>query len=137
MGQILCQGKKGYCCLTWRRERTVTQPRGRLSSETCELEAEAVTWLICRRNGITTRSKDYLSSLIQQAKHQDVSMFAIFDGDKSEGGTNSSEKVTSCLKYLNENNLDKIIYIKTGCYTKHGTIFCLKISLTDYLRIRF
>ncbi len=50
-----------------------------LTSETCELEAEAVAWLVCQRNGITTRSKEYLSSLIPKAKHDDVSMYTIFE----------------------------------------------------------
>jgi len=53
--------------------------RFRLTSETCELEAEAVAWLVCQRNGITTRSKEYLSSLIPRANHEDVSMYAIFE----------------------------------------------------------
>lgn len=53
--------------------------RAGLTSETCELEAEAVAWLVCQRNGITTRSKDYLHSLIPKAQHQDVSMYAIFE----------------------------------------------------------
>ena len=53
--------------------------RNQLTSETRELEAEAVAWLVCQRNGITTRSKDYLSSLMPQANHQDVSMYAIFE----------------------------------------------------------
>ena len=53
--------------------------RRHLTSETRELEAEAVAWLVCQRNGITTRSKNYLSSLIDRADKQAVSMYAIFD----------------------------------------------------------
>jgi hypothetical protein len=53
--------------------------RSHLSSETSELEAEAVAWLVCQRNGITTRSKDYLSSLIGKANQEDVSMYSIFE----------------------------------------------------------
>ncbi len=53
--------------------------RCKLTNETRELEAEAVSWLVCQRNGITTRSKEYLSSLIPQANHKDVSMYAIFE----------------------------------------------------------
>lgn len=53
--------------------------RCHLTTETRELEAEAVAWLVCQRNGITTRSKDYLSSLIDKADKQNVSMYAIFD----------------------------------------------------------
>ncbi len=53
--------------------------RNNLTNATCELEAEAVAWLVCQRNGITTRSKDYLSSLIDEADQQKVSMYAIFD----------------------------------------------------------
>ena len=44
-----------------------------------ELEAEAVSWLVCNRNGITTRSKEYLSALIKQADMSKVSMYSIFE----------------------------------------------------------
>lgn len=44
-----------------------------------ELEAEAVTWLVCQRNGIITRSKEYLNSLIDEAGLQTVSMYSIYE----------------------------------------------------------
>lgn len=43
------------------------------------MEAEAVAWLVCKRNGVTSRSKEYLSSLIAQADLKRVSMYAIFE----------------------------------------------------------
>jgi IrrE N-terminal-like domain len=43
-----------------------------------ELEAEAVCWLVCRRNGVTTRSREYLARLIQGADLATVSMFTIY-----------------------------------------------------------
>ncbi len=43
------------------------------------MEAEAVAWLVCQRNGVTSRSKAYLSSLIEKADFSKVSMYAIFE----------------------------------------------------------
>lgn len=43
-----------------------------------ELEAEATCWLVCNRNGVTSRSKEYLARLITQADVAKVSMFSIF-----------------------------------------------------------
>jgi hypothetical protein len=50
-----------------------------LSMEERELEAEAVAWLVCQRNGVTSRSKDYLSSLVEKAAIDNISMYAVFD----------------------------------------------------------
>ncbi len=44
-----------------------------------ELEAEAVSWLVCQRNGIATRSKEYLNTLIDEAGLQSVSIYAIYE----------------------------------------------------------
>lgn len=49
------------------------------SDKAMELEAEAVAWLVCQRNGITTRSKEYLNRLIDDAGLQTVSMYAIYE----------------------------------------------------------
>ncbi|MBU3943134.1 MAG: ImmA/IrrE family metallo-endopeptidase [Proteobacteria bacterium] len=49
------------------------------SLEAMELEAEAVAWLVCQRNGITTRSEEYLNQLIDEAGLQTVSMYAIYE----------------------------------------------------------
>ena len=49
------------------------------SQKAMELEAEAVSWLVCQRNGITTRSKEYLNSLIDEAGLQTVSMYSIYE----------------------------------------------------------
>lgn len=53
--------------------------RSKLPSALCEMEAEAVAWLVCQRNGVTSRSKEYLSSLIKQVDLTQVSMYAIFE----------------------------------------------------------
>ena len=44
-----------------------------------ELEAEAVAWLVCQRNGITTRSNEYLASLVDDVGLETVSMYTIFE----------------------------------------------------------
>ena len=54
-------------------------PARRLSREVMELEAEAVAWLVCQRAGITTRSKEYLNSLIDEVNLQAISMYAIYE----------------------------------------------------------
>jgi len=54
-------------------------PARRLSCEAMELEAEAVAWLVCQRAGITTRSKEYLNSLIDEASLQRISMYTIYE----------------------------------------------------------
>lgn len=53
--------------------------RSQLSSKARELEAEAVAWLVCQRIGITTRSKEYLHELIDEAGLQLVSVYAIYE----------------------------------------------------------
>ncbi len=53
-------------------------PERRLSQKASELEAEAVAWLVCQRNGVTTRSKEYLSRLIDEEGLQSVSMYTIY-----------------------------------------------------------
>jgi len=50
--------------------------RSRLSKSVRELEAEAVAWLVCQRNNITSRSQEYLNQLVDQAGLQAVSMYA-------------------------------------------------------------
>ena len=43
-----------------------------------EMEAEAVCWLVCCRNGVKARSKEYLNSLIRDSDLGTVSMFSIY-----------------------------------------------------------
>ena len=43
------------------------------------MEAEAVAWLVCQRNGVQARSKEYLGSLIGQVDLAQVSLYAIFE----------------------------------------------------------
>jgi hypothetical protein len=54
-------------------------PRIGLPHELVELEAEAVAFLVCQRNGVTSRSREYLSQLIRKADLGAVSMYAIYE----------------------------------------------------------
>ena len=42
-----------------------------------ELEAEAVSWLVCRRLGLETRSAEYLAGYVDKADLGHISTFAI------------------------------------------------------------
>ena len=53
--------------------------RFNLNTAEMELEAEAVAWLVCQRNGVTTKSREYLADLIERANLEKVSMFAVFE----------------------------------------------------------
>jgi len=53
--------------------------RSSLSHVQVEVEAEAVAWLVCQRAGVTTRSNQYLASLIRDADLSGISMYAIFE----------------------------------------------------------
>jgi hypothetical protein len=53
--------------------------RKHLTHEQVELEAEAVAWLACQRNGIKSKSREYLSGLIKNADLSGISMYAIFE----------------------------------------------------------
>ena len=50
-----------------------------LSPNAMELEAEAVAWLVCQRNGIATRSREYLNDLIDKEDLQHISMYSIYE----------------------------------------------------------
>ena len=43
-----------------------------------EMEAEAVCWLVCNRNGVTSRSSEYLHSLMQKSDLRRVSIYSIY-----------------------------------------------------------
>ena len=43
------------------------------------MEAEVVAWLVCRRNGVRSRSREYLGSLVGRADLGQVSLYAIFE----------------------------------------------------------
>jgi len=53
--------------------------RSKLPYEQCELEAEAVAWLVCQRTGVSPRSKEYLSTLATPEHIRAVSAYAIFE----------------------------------------------------------
>jgi hypothetical protein len=58
-----------------------------------EMEAEAVAWLVCQRNGVSARSKTYLRSLIGQVDLAEVSMYAIFEAaNRVEARTQPPER---------------------------------------------
>jgi hypothetical protein len=65
-----------------------------MSSAQMELEAEAVAFLVCQRNGVSSRSKEYLSSLIPRTEIASVSMYAIFEAaNRVESRTSPPEKL--------------------------------------------
>ncbi len=53
--------------------------RSDLSYEQREAEAEAVCWLVCQRNGVKSRSREYLSKLMKDAVLSGISMYSIFE----------------------------------------------------------
>jgi hypothetical protein len=53
--------------------------RSCLSLAQVELEAEAVAYLVCQRNKVETKSREYLNTLIQDADLTGVSMYAIYE----------------------------------------------------------
>jgi hypothetical protein len=53
--------------------------RSGLTHAQCELEAEAVAWLVCQRTGISPRSKEYLSTLATSEHIRAVSAYAVFE----------------------------------------------------------
>ena len=71
LGQVYC----GHVC----PDRKGRWPdRQSLPTVLCEAEAEAIAWLVCQRNGVQARSREYLSSLIAQVDVQAVNLYAIF-----------------------------------------------------------
>ena len=73
LGHIYCGHLGGNPAGKWpSRARTVKSHAHR------EIEAESVCWLVCRRNGITSRSKEYLARLINDSGIEGVSMFSIY-----------------------------------------------------------
>lgn len=70
LGQVYCGHIGGDPKGRWPR-------RTDLPPNVCEMEAEAVAWLVCQRNGVTSRSREYLSSLVAQADFEKVSLYAI------------------------------------------------------------
>ncbi len=50
-----------------------------LSYEIREAEAEAVCWLVCQRNGVKSRSREYLSKLMKNIDQTGISPYSIFE----------------------------------------------------------
>ena len=74
LGHIYCGHLGGDSNGRWPNRRTLF-----LTEQAMELEAEAVAWLVCQRNGITTRSKEYLNTLIDDAALKVVSLYAVYE----------------------------------------------------------
>lgn len=72
LGHVYCGHVGGDPKNRWPSRYSLPQPIR-------ELEAEAVAWLVCRRNGVLTRSKEYLQSLVREADLGQVSMYVIFE----------------------------------------------------------
>ncbi len=53
--------------------------RSGLSKEIKELEAEAVAWLVCQRNDISTRSREYLDRMINKENLEKINMYCIYE----------------------------------------------------------
>lgn len=68
-----------YCGHVGRDRKGRWPDRSHLPQEYCEMEAEAVAWLACQRNGVTSRSQEYLSSLVTRVDLNEVSLYAIFE----------------------------------------------------------
>lgn len=67
--------------------------RTRLSREQKELEAEAVAWLVCQRNGVQSRSRDYLRDIVRGADLEEINLYAIFEAaNRVESRTAPTEK---------------------------------------------
>ncbi|HSO82714.1 hypothetical protein [Thiocapsa sp.] len=68
-----------YCGHIGRDRKGRWPDRSHLPVELHETEAEAVAWLVCQRNGVQARSKEYLGLLIGQVDLAQVSLYAIFE----------------------------------------------------------
>jgi hypothetical protein len=68
-----------YCGHVGAESRGRWPGRRQLSYEQREVEAEAVSWLVCERNGVKTKSREYLIDLIKRADFSGISMYAIFE----------------------------------------------------------
>lgn len=53
--------------------------RSGLSYEIREAEAESVCWLVCQRNGVKSRSREYLHSRMKNLDLTGISMYSIFE----------------------------------------------------------
>lgn len=53
--------------------------RANLNHAHKEMEAEAVAWLVCQRNNVKSKSREYLSKLVREVGAKDISMYAIFE----------------------------------------------------------
>lgn len=82
-----------YCGHVGRDRKGRWPDRRSLPTALCEAEAEAVAWLVCQRNGVQARSREYLSSLIAQVDVQEVNLYAIFEAaNRVESRTPAPER---------------------------------------------
>jgi hypothetical protein len=68
-----------YCGHIGRDPKGRWPDRSALPTELREMEAEAVAWLVCQRNGVRSRSREYLGSLVGRVDLGQVSPYAIFE----------------------------------------------------------
>lgn len=52
---------------------------GLLGEAERELEAEAVSYIVCERNGVKTRSAEYLATHVENADMEKISIFSIYE----------------------------------------------------------
>lgn len=72
LGHIYCGHVGGDSRGRWSDRRKLTHAHK-------EMEAEAVAWLVCQRNNVQSKSREYLSSLMEGADLSSISMYAIFE----------------------------------------------------------
>jgi hypothetical protein len=71
LGHIYCGHLGGDARSRW------ADRQGMLTRAQRELEAEAVSWLICSRLGLETRSAEYLANYVDEGDHARISTFVI------------------------------------------------------------
>ncbi len=74
-----------------------------------EMEAEAVAWLVCQRNEVQTKSREYLSALVRDAGVDEISMYAIFEAaNRVESRTVTATKATKLKKVNRSKNMNQL-----------------------------
>lgn len=86
LGHVYCGHVGGDSKGRWPDRRNLPRTQA-------EMEAEAVAWLVCRRNGVKTKSREYLSQMVREVGPTGISMYAIFEAANwVESRTPPSEK---------------------------------------------
>ncbi|MBI5658631.1 MAG: ImmA/IrrE family metallo-endopeptidase [Nitrosomonadales bacterium] len=86
LGHIYCGHVGGDSKGRWPDRRNMSRAQA-------EMEAEAVAWLVCQRNGVKTKSREYLNEIVRDVAPADISMYAIFEAaNRVESRTAPAEK---------------------------------------------